>query len=220
METTERRKQILDAAKQVFAEKSYHGAWVADVVQRAGIARGTFYLYFKGKAEVFDAVIDEMLLGIKVRLIPIRIDRPEEILATLFGNFETVQRFLADDPALARIIIREATSLDESASQRIRELRKGLTRWVAALIRQFQEAGILRPLDADIVACAFVGAIRELAEQGLFIGEARLDSTRLADVVMNVFIFGILAPEYSRLAQDHMLQIRPRAFPPVVGQAD
>ncbi|HLX41217.1 MAG TPA: helix-turn-helix domain-containing protein [Ktedonobacteraceae bacterium] len=55
-----RRKQILDAATQVFAEKGFHRATVKEIASVAGIADGTIYTYFASKTEV--------LLGILHRL--------------------------------------------------------------------------------------------------------------------------------------------------------
>lgn len=58
--TAARRKQILDAATQVFAEKGFHRATIKDIAGKAGIADGTIYTYFASKTEV--------LLGILHRL--------------------------------------------------------------------------------------------------------------------------------------------------------
>lgn len=60
MVTAARRKQILDAATQVFAEKGFHRATIKDIARVAGIADGTIYTYFASKTEV--------LLGILHRL--------------------------------------------------------------------------------------------------------------------------------------------------------
>ena len=49
----ERRRQILEAAKHVFADAGYHGASIHAIIDRADIARGTFYLYFESKSAVF-----------------------------------------------------------------------------------------------------------------------------------------------------------------------
>ena len=57
----ERRTALLAAARDVFAERGYAAATVDDVVARAGVARGTFYLYFKDKRDVFRALVDEMM---------------------------------------------------------------------------------------------------------------------------------------------------------------
>ena len=48
----ERRQQILKAARAVFDEKGYESATVSDIVRRAGVAQGTFYLYFPSKKDV------------------------------------------------------------------------------------------------------------------------------------------------------------------------
>jgi len=48
----QRRKQILDAARSVFGDKGYESATISDIVKRAGVAQGTFYLYFDSKKAV------------------------------------------------------------------------------------------------------------------------------------------------------------------------
>src|SRR3954471_13941899 len=45
----DRRAQLLTAARAVFAKKGYDEATVSEIVGRAGVAQGTFYLYFPGK---------------------------------------------------------------------------------------------------------------------------------------------------------------------------
>ncbi|MCI0356492.1 MAG: TetR/AcrR family transcriptional regulator, partial [Acidobacteria bacterium] len=59
---TDRRAQILRAAKQVFSQKGFHTASVSDIIERAGIARGTFYLYFESKRDVFDKLLEDLLV--------------------------------------------------------------------------------------------------------------------------------------------------------------
>jgi AcrR family transcriptional regulator len=46
MDKAERRQQILNHARDVFAKRGYYAAKIDDIVTAAGIARGTFYLYF------------------------------------------------------------------------------------------------------------------------------------------------------------------------------
>jgi len=58
--TAARRKQILDAATQVLAEKGFHRATVKEIARVAGIADGTIYTYFASKDEVLLAVLDRL----------------------------------------------------------------------------------------------------------------------------------------------------------------
>jgi AcrR family transcriptional regulator len=55
-----RREQLLAAARTVFRERGYEGARIADIVRAAGLAQGTFYLYFSSKREVLLALIAEI----------------------------------------------------------------------------------------------------------------------------------------------------------------
>jgi TetR/AcrR family fatty acid metabolism transcriptional regulator len=55
-----RRRQILDAAARVFAERGYHRTTVRDVAREAGIADGTIYLYFTSKQELLLALIAQL----------------------------------------------------------------------------------------------------------------------------------------------------------------
>ena len=52
----ERREQILAAARAVFDEKGYELATVSEIVSRAGVAQGTFYLYFESKKDIVVAL--------------------------------------------------------------------------------------------------------------------------------------------------------------------
>src|SRR3990172_3468124 len=60
MDKTVRHSELLDAARAVFAKKGYHDTAVSDIVERAGVAKGTFYLYFKDKESVLMELIDEL----------------------------------------------------------------------------------------------------------------------------------------------------------------
>src|SRR3954465_15205498 len=56
--TSDRREQLLDAALAVFGAEGYSAAKVSDIVGRAGVAQGTFYLYFRSKQEVMLALFE------------------------------------------------------------------------------------------------------------------------------------------------------------------
>ncbi|SFE91057.1 transcriptional regulator, TetR family [Paenibacillus algorifonticola] len=53
----ERKNEILDAAEMLFYTKGYNKTTINDILQEIGIAKGTFYYYFKSKEEVMDAII-------------------------------------------------------------------------------------------------------------------------------------------------------------------
>jgi AcrR family transcriptional regulator len=63
----DRRTQLLNAARGVFAKKGYDDATISEIVGRAGVAQGTFYLYFPGKealAGAFAELVSERLAAV------------------------------------------------------------------------------------------------------------------------------------------------------------
>lgn len=64
----ERRKEIVAAATTLFIQKGFEKTSVNDILKIVGIAKGTFYYYFKSKEEVLEAVVDQITLLIKSRV--------------------------------------------------------------------------------------------------------------------------------------------------------
>jgi AcrR family transcriptional regulator len=60
----QRRRQILDAAIELFSHSGYHGVTVDAIAQRAGISKGNLYWYFKSKQEIFQLLFDD--IGIRL----------------------------------------------------------------------------------------------------------------------------------------------------------
>jgi AcrR family transcriptional regulator len=54
------RRALLGAAREMFAERGYHGAAAEEIVRRAGVTRGAMYHHFEDKRELFRAVVEEI----------------------------------------------------------------------------------------------------------------------------------------------------------------
>jgi AcrR family transcriptional regulator len=55
-----RRREIIDAAERLFNDNGYEETPVEEIIKQAGIAKGTFYYYFKSKEEILDAIVKRM----------------------------------------------------------------------------------------------------------------------------------------------------------------
>ena len=88
----QRRAELVDAAAEVFTEKGYAEATVADITSRAGSSHGTFYVYFDSKEDIFDAVAQDrvMLAFDSVKECAEQVERPaiERIREILKMNSE------------------------------------------------------------------------------------------------------------------------------------
>ena len=113
MRTSLRRKQILEAARHVFAEKGYHHSSTKDIALAAGMAEGTIYLYFASKSELLMALLEQLdqattqtadlKAGLELSLRALLTKRLEDDLAQLGPNFDLVVAILPEvlaDPEL------------------------------------------------------------------------------------------------------------------------
>ena len=64
----DKRERLLAAAAAVFAERDFHRVQVSDVAQRAGVGKGTVYLYFPTKDDLHRAALEASLDGIRVEV--------------------------------------------------------------------------------------------------------------------------------------------------------
>ena len=79
----ERKKELLDAALELFYVKGYEKTSVNDVLKKVGIAKGTFYYYFSSKEELLDAVAARQVTALVDRIRPIIEDRDRGALQKL-----------------------------------------------------------------------------------------------------------------------------------------
>ena len=117
-----RRREILDAAYKVFAEKGYHNTGMADIARELDVGHGTIYRYFKNKLDLASSVIEDLIVKISTVVVA---DPPEEIttleeyrecLGRIGDNFYNL---LEESPELHQWLFYEALCIDESVTAKI-----------------------------------------------------------------------------------------------------
>lgn len=158
---TERKEAILDAAKRVFRGKGYHQASVHDIIDEARIARGTFYLYFEGKQEVFGQLVDEFLRLIRAQVRRISLESGADApLDQLRANFRRVVATVIAHEDLASIILRDPISFDEESRARVNHFFEQVLNMLADALRVGQSLRLVRQCDVDVVAVTALGGLR------------------------------------------------------------
>ncbi len=97
------RRRLLEAAEQVFAELGYHDASIVKITEAAGVAQGTFYLYFTGKQEIFDVLVEDLNTRLRHAMSQASAKGRTRMEVERLG-FEAFFRFTAEHPALYRVI--------------------------------------------------------------------------------------------------------------------
>ncbi|HVY60667.1 MAG TPA: TetR/AcrR family transcriptional regulator [Planctomycetota bacterium] len=157
----ERRAQIISAAKAVFAERGYHKASVNDVIERAGIARGTFYLYFTGMANVFASLLEAAMRELRGRIRRIDVgpgaEAPE---AQLRAMLRAVVEAALADRHFTTLLLSLWLSPDEEIAGSVASFYAHVTDLLAGALEHGLRMGLVRPCDPALVAPWLLGGVR------------------------------------------------------------
>ena len=171
---------LLRAAEEVFAAKGFVDATVADVVDRANVSRGTFYLYFTNKDDIFaklmSRVVDDMFVISATRqpgTVRERIEAGNRAFLETFKRHRKLMRSILQvaslDPAMAKILNNLRSQFAERAR---RQLERGVS------------MGKCHPLDPAIASYALVLMVEFFAYSWLSFGfgpkSAKLDVETVA----------------------------------------
>src|SRR3954449_12216785 len=184
-----KRDAILRAAIDVFAERGFFNAQVADVARAAGVAAGTVYLYFKGKDDLLVSIFERsMREGLaKGRAAVARLDDPRERLVRLARAH--LARLGADRnlAIVFQVELRQSTKFMERFSASLLRDYLGLIR---EAIADGQRAGLFRAdLKATAMAKMLFGALDEMATNWI-LSRRRYSLQADADTVVDLFING------------------------------
>ncbi len=159
----QRRGEILTAAKLVFQQKGYHQASIHDVIDQAGIARGTFYLYFESKRDVFEELLDEFLTLIRAGVQRISLDPAAgSPLSQMQGNFRRVLAAVLQHEDLATIVLRDAGGLDDESREELDMFFSQVRGLIEHALTIGQELGVVRSCNAQVIAATALGGFREI----------------------------------------------------------
>jgi len=149
---TRTRARILQAATDIFAEMGYHDASIVKITEAAGIAQGTFYLYFSSKQEVFEQVVCDLNSRVRHAMVEAAGAQTDRRAAEREG-FRAFFRFTAQNPQLYRVI-RQAEFV---APHVLRRHYERIAEGYVEGLRAAQARGELAPVDPEVLAWALMG---------------------------------------------------------------
>jgi len=156
------RESILDSATKVFAKTGFYRAKALEIAQKANIAVGTIYNYFKSKDDILISIFSERIgeLNRSLREAIRKTDDPDEKLAIILDSTISI---LENDRELAEVVtieLRQSTKFFSStAISSVIELLDIITE----VVREGQQRGAYRAdVDARVVALTMLGILENL----------------------------------------------------------
>jgi len=162
-----RRAQVIAAARERFTKHGLAGTTMDGIAQAAGVAKGTVYLYYKSKEEIFRQILDEDLTTFHDATVP-PLRGPGDIAQKLPAFFLGVLGFFDRKKDFCEHAIFEmGYDFRKKAMQRFEVVFKAqVEAWEAVLV-EAQRAGQVGPLEPRATAVTIVGAASGLAKQRL-----------------------------------------------------
>jgi AcrR family transcriptional regulator len=159
----DRREQVLVCAQRVFSRKGYHAAGVADIIAEAGVARGTFYLYFESKRAIFDELLGRLLALLQgsVKRIDVSPGAPPPF-EQLLANVNRVVDTLYDHREMTRVLLRTAPGIDADFDRKLDECYGRLRAIIESALATGEAMGLVRPCDHDVASLCVLGTVKEV----------------------------------------------------------
>ena len=194
MKPEKRKTQIIEAAVKCFASCGYHSTSISHIIEEAGVARGTFYLYFKSKHEIFQSILDDFIehVGSQIQTIEISGDVPPA--AQMKKNVERVVDAVLQKPEVGQILFNEAVGLDEETQKRLKDFYSRLISRIQSSIELGKTFGLVRDVDPMVASCIALGGVRELLTQSNIFKNARISRDAMVDGLVDV-LFGGISPK-------------------------
>lgn len=174
---TDRRAELLAAARAVFAEKGLEAAKISDIVARAGVAQGTFYLYFPSKTSLLHALSDDLdsaLLEAIRAATGSQTSFAEKVAAGIRATFGTLEEYRDVLATLRSALGRSHGPKPEHNEKANRPFYD----FIETLIRQGQELGEVEPSIHPALSARLVLGVVDRAAEEFFLFPPDLDGER------------------------------------------
>jgi AcrR family transcriptional regulator len=194
-----RRLQLVESACAVFTERGYEAASISEVAKHAGVGQGTVYRYFTSKRTLLDHVLDHgverMLDAVRAGATRTRAESLEEFVEQIRAIAERLFALTREEPELLKLVLVEASAIDEELEARLLGLEDTLSAMIASYLNHGVRAGWLREdLDTEMVAHGMNAMIVPgflLALRGEATPERR---ARYVDVLVSLVVHGVRGP--------------------------
>ena len=186
-----RRAQLLAVATDLFAARGYHATSISHIIEKASVARGTFYQYFRSKKEIFDSLLDQLFEQVTSAVAPIEIASPEQIAQAIRANIESLCRRLQENLPMGRILLEQAVGVNETGREQLRDFYKRVLDRIERAITIGQKLGVVRRGDAGLIAVFLLAMVKESLYQQI-LGTRMLSVQRLVDEIFETVQQGVL----------------------------
>lgn len=194
----DRPDEILDAATTVFGEQGFARTRLEDVAKRAGVSKGTLYLYFDSKEALFREMVRRNVVSVVAQAETTYLNHPgtarEAITALVRGWWEQLGD--RESACIHRLIGAELSNFPELGRFYFEEVISRSRRLIATLVARGVASGEFRPAANDYATRGLPSlVIHAINTQRFFstFDPDALDDTKVIDGILDLFFNGVVA---------------------------
>lgn len=181
---------LLEAAERVFSDRGYHATSIRDIAREAGFSVGGVYQFFSSKDELYLRVVEEQWEHFFELLNQaLAADTPR---ARLLALTEAMFRAFEERRGFFKLFLSERGRLSAAftgeIAARVGEHTRRLRRHIVDLMGQCVAEGVLRPLEPELLASAYVGMVHNCIFEALASGAVR--PSRPPEQLLTLFLDG------------------------------
>ena len=192
----ERPSEILDAAFEEFTLHGYAATRLDDVAVRAGVTKGTIYVYFTSKEQVFEALVRERAKAQQILLAPFFEEHGEPTIESIRADLLFLFRACANDRTtqeLLRLLISEAVRFPALVDEYFESVFDGVLAKLQERMKEAGELGVIRKAPAlDFPELVMSPALSMHVCRLLFADRWPLDTERFIETSVDLLLNGLL----------------------------
>jgi AcrR family transcriptional regulator len=189
----ERRHQILSVAREAFAKRGYHQTTIDDIVAQAGVARGTFYLYFEDKRAVFSNLVDRFAGQLSMAIVRIVTDDAgRSVVEQVRENIRAIIATCLAERAMTKILFTDAVGVDPAFDRKLQTFYDTVVQLLTDSLKDGQALGIVSDGEPRVLAYLTIGALKELLYQAVTLGFAEESADVLTQQMFTFLSSGYL----------------------------
>lgn len=191
----ERRKEIIQAAMDVFSRSGFSGATTRKIAEKAEISEAMIYSHFKDKEDLYSAIIDQKMQESEPLYYPLDAVRKKDdkrVFETIVTNF--MQRY-SEDTTYLRLLLFSALEGHELAGMFVAGPVRRFFEFLAEYVRERTDEGAFKAVNPEIASRCLVGMVHYFILLKKIYGDETLQFIELDEAIetmIHIFCRGIL----------------------------
>jgi TetR/AcrR family fatty acid metabolism transcriptional regulator len=190
-----KRRRILSSALKLFARKGFEATALEEVARSSRLAKGTLYLYFKDKEDLYAQVVLDVLDRLEV-FVADGLERSEGVIEKLHSVAEGQLRFFSGNRDYFRLfsalLTTEAPLLHRKLVSPLLEKRRRLESFLGELVEEGKKEGVIRDdVESQVVVYSFVGMVNQAVGRQCRDHRSPAEADRAASAVMSILLSGV-----------------------------